>query len=162
MAKGESYEEFVKKFEMKKTTDDCYTPAAVYDVVKAWAMAHAAEPFTEAQIVRPFWPGGDYENEDYRGRVVVDNPPFSILARIVRTYLARGVRFFLFAPSQTLYSMRIRPGRVTFVASHCRVRYANGAKVNTAFVTNLLPRELAVVTDAQLVRDVERASRGGG
>lgn len=37
MAQGETYEEFVNKFKPKKThkmtTDDCYTPPAVMDVV---------------------------------------------------------------------------------------------------------------------------------
>lgn len=38
-------------------------------------------------IVRPFWPGGDYEDFDYpTGCVVIDNPPFSILSKIVRFY----------------------------------------------------------------------------
>ena len=37
----------------------------------------------EADVVRPFWPGGDFESFEYpEGCVVVDNPPFSILARI--------------------------------------------------------------------------------
>ena len=31
--KKESYEEFVEKFKVKKTTDDCYTPPAIYYVV---------------------------------------------------------------------------------------------------------------------------------
>lgn len=29
----EGYEEFVEKFKPKLTTDDCYTPAKVYDAV---------------------------------------------------------------------------------------------------------------------------------
>lgn len=33
MARGETYEQFVNKFKQKKTTDDCYTPEAVMDVV---------------------------------------------------------------------------------------------------------------------------------
>lgn len=34
MARGETYEQFVDKFKQKKTTDDCYTPAAGHgDVV---------------------------------------------------------------------------------------------------------------------------------
>lgn len=33
MAQGETYEQFVDKFKPKKTTDDCYTPPAVMDVV---------------------------------------------------------------------------------------------------------------------------------
>lgn len=35
--KGETYEEFVEKFKPKKTTDDCYTPPEIYEVVKQWA-----------------------------------------------------------------------------------------------------------------------------
>lgn len=33
MAQGESYEQFVGKFKPKKTTDDCYTPPEVMEVV---------------------------------------------------------------------------------------------------------------------------------
>ena len=36
MAKGETYDQFVDKFKPKLTTDDCYTPAAVYDAVAGW------------------------------------------------------------------------------------------------------------------------------
>lgn len=32
--KGESYDEFVEKFKPKKTTDDCYTPPEIYEVIK--------------------------------------------------------------------------------------------------------------------------------
>ena len=34
--KGESYDEFVEKFKPKKTTDDCYTPPEIYEVIKGW------------------------------------------------------------------------------------------------------------------------------
>jgi len=34
MARGESYKEFVEKFKPKKTTDDCYTPPEIWDVIK--------------------------------------------------------------------------------------------------------------------------------
>ena len=30
------YDGFVEKFKPKKTTDDCYTPPAVYDAVVGW------------------------------------------------------------------------------------------------------------------------------
>ena len=33
MARGESYKEFVEKFKPKKTTDDCYTPPEIWDVI---------------------------------------------------------------------------------------------------------------------------------
>ena len=31
------YRAFVDKFKHKKTTDDCYTPPAVYEAIKGWA-----------------------------------------------------------------------------------------------------------------------------
>lgn len=36
MPKSKNYEEFVEKFKPKKTTDDCYTPPAVYDALADW------------------------------------------------------------------------------------------------------------------------------
>ena len=75
------YDGFVEKFKPKKTTDDCYTPPAVYDAV----LQYVREKYNiddDVPIVRPFYPGGDYENYDYpEGCVVVDNPPFSIFAK---------------------------------------------------------------------------------
>ena len=38
MPKSNTYEEFVDKFKPKKTTDDCYTPCAIYEAVKDWAI----------------------------------------------------------------------------------------------------------------------------
>lgn len=38
MPKSNTYEEFVDKFKPKKTTDDCYTPGAIYKAVKDWAI----------------------------------------------------------------------------------------------------------------------------
>jgi hypothetical protein len=66
---------------------------------------------------------------------VVDNPPFSILTEILRFYVGKGIRFFLFAPSLTLFTGRGLD--ITYVATGCDITYENGAKVNTGFVTNL-------------------------
>ena len=155
MVKSRSYEEFVEKFKPKKTTDDCYTPPEVYDAVLAWVRHEYRIP-EDAPIVRPFWPGGDYEREEYpEGCVVVDNPPFSILARIVRFYMARGVRFFLFAPSLTLFSAML-PG-TTAIAAALGVTYENGAVVRTGFRTNLEPG-VAARTAPDLTRSVQAAA----
>ena len=87
------------KFKPKLTTDDCYTPEPVYQAVKDWACReYGIDPDT---VVRPFWPGGDYQAFDYPdGCTVIDNPPFSILSEIKQWYMQSGIRFFLFAPSQ--------------------------------------------------------------
>ena len=102
------YQEFVDKFKPKSTTDDCFTPEPVYSAVREWACAeYGIEP---GSIVRPFYPGGDYERFEYpEGCTVLDNPPFSILAQIIDFYLERGVRFLLFAPFLTLFGCGEKP-----------------------------------------------------
>ena len=89
------------------------------------------------EIVRPFFPGGDYERHPYpEGCAVVDNPPFSILARIVRFYLSLGIDFLLFAPALTVFGL-LRQDGVCAVCAGAAVEYENGAQVNTSFVTNM-------------------------
>lgn len=129
-----TYEEFTKKFEAKKTTDDCYTPQYVYDAVIEWLSKRV--DLTGKEIVRPFWPGGDYENYDYPDNaVVIDNPPFSIMSKIIAFYLSNGIRFFLFAPHLTLFTRY----PICHIVCGAKVIYENGALVNTSFVTNLFP-----------------------
>ena len=128
------YQAFVDKFKPKKTTDDCYTPEPVYKAVLDWVVnEYGIDP---NNIVRPFWPGGDYLREEYpEGCTVVDNPPFSIVTKICRDYMAAGVKFFLFAPYLTNFGGDV--GGVCHIVTDARITYANGAVVNTAFLTNL-------------------------
>ena len=108
----EDYDAFVAKFkkDAPKTTDDCYTPQPVYEAVLSWLGERVN--LDGRSIVCPFYPGGDYKNEEYpENCVVVDNPPFSILAEIVRFYVAAGIPFFLFAPSLTLFICQDLPSR---------------------------------------------------
>lgn len=128
------YRAFVEKFNPKKTTDDCYTPENVYAAVRDWAVLEYG--LDGREIVRPFWPGGDYEHFDYPEHcVVIDNPPFSILSAICRFYDARGIDYFLFAPSLTLFG--INSGQCNYVLADAVITYQNGAIVRTGFVTNL-------------------------
>ena len=135
MPKSKTYEEFVEKFKPKKTTDDCYTPPGVYAVIRDWACEeYGVDP---AKIVRPFYPGGDYEHYTYpEGAVVLDNPPFSILAKICAFYIDRGIPFFLFAPSLTCFSGRSVFERMNHIVCDCDIEYENGAIVRTSFVTS--------------------------
>lgn len=129
------YDAFVEKFKPKKTTDDCYTPPLVYDAIRDWACAeYEIDPQT---IVRPFYPGGDYENFKYpEGCTVLDNPPFSILTKICRFYLDRKIKFFLFAPSLTAFSSEDTVLRMNHIICDADIVYENGAVVHTAFVTS--------------------------
>lgn len=155
----DDYGEFTEKFKAKLTTDDCYTPVEVYEAVLGWLREKV--DLSGANIVRPFWPGGDYEAYDYKeDDVVVDNPPFSILAKILRFYHARGIRFFLFGPQQTLFSSS--SSFATYIPCACTVEYANGAKVSTGFISNLFGDVLAMSAPdlRRRVKEAQEKARG--
>ena len=148
----EEYQEFLKKFEAKKTTDDCYTPDNIYDVVRDWAVEKYE--LGNAAIVRPFYPGGDYKSEKYpSGCVVIDNPPFSIISEICEWYTSKRINFFLFAPTLTL--LGIMRGSANYVACGCGVVYENGASVNTSFVTNMGGNKIVAAADLREILDDE-------
>lgn len=128
---NQEYNKFLEKFEIKKTTDDCYTPDNIYDAVAEWVAAEYK--IQRKHFVRPFYPGGDYQKENYTKRsVVVDNPPFSILSEIVNWYQESGIRFFLFAPAQTCFK-----NNACAVCAGGEIEYENGAIVSTSFLTNM-------------------------
>ena len=130
------YEAFIQKFKeaREKTTDECITPPEVYFEVLRWVSEHV--DIEGRSIVRPFYPGGDFEKFDYPERcIVVDNPPFSIRSKITCFYLERGIDFFLFNPALTLFM----PHDVTYVLTNASVRFDNGAELPISFTTSLFP-----------------------
>jgi hypothetical protein len=161
MAAGEldeddpEYQEFVKKFEAKRTTDDCYTPDVVYDAVAEWVASEYN--VSRANFVRPFYPGGDYQKERYKPTdIVVDNPPFSILASIIDWYNERGIRYFLFGPQLTLLGTTAK--RCACLAVGVTITYANGAQINTSFATNMEPSDVAFRACGSLYKVVNDAN----
>lgn len=151
--KNITYDEFLKKFELKKTTDDCYTPPKVYEAVKNWAV----EKYNlhNYEVVRPFYPGGDYLAEQYSDNcVVIDNPPFSILTKIIKFYQEKGIKYFLFAPNNTLFSSKIG----NYIISGRDMIFENGARIAIGFVTNLGEYKIEVCPD--LYTKIEEACRG--
>ena len=150
----EEYLEFLAKFEAKKTTDDCYTPEIVYNAVARWVSDEYG--VKQKDFERPFYPGGDYKKHVYpKGCVVVDNPPFSILAEILQFYKENGVRFFLFAPTLTLFSSS---SSSTALPIGVQITYENGANVNTSFLTNLEPKTLRLRSVPSLYRIIQEAN----
>ena len=144
------YEGFVEKFKPKKTTDDCYTPPNIMEVVQSYVTERYG--IRREQMVRPFYPGGDYERYDYgTDSVVVDNPPFSIIAQIVSDYLAMHVHFFLFCPYLTAGGLSKKTKmRAALIVAPASIRYENGAEVPTCFVTDLEPG-IALRSDPDLM-----------
>ena len=131
---AQQYEMFVEKFKRKKTSDDCYTPELVYNAVRDWT----AEEYglDASKFVRPFWPDTDYQDFQYPDDcVVVDNPPFSILAQIIKFYLHNGIKFFLFCQGKT--AMYYAYLDVCIILTGSNIVFKNGASIPIAFITNL-------------------------
>ena len=158
LSEDEEYLEFLDKFKAKKTTDDCYTPAVVYEAVAKWV--ENEYKVSRKDFVRPFYPNGDYKAEKYpKGCIVVDNPPFSILAEILNFYKENGVRFFLFAPTLTLFSSSSSSSSSsTALPCGAQVVYENGASVSTSFLTNLEDRSIRFKSCPSLYQVVQAAS----
>lgn len=154
---SKEYYEFISKFEDRHTTDDCYTPPAVYDVVSDWvAKEYNLNP---DNFVRPFVPNGDYQAFKYaQDAVVVDNPPFSISSKIIDFYLEKGIKFFLFAQDKTVLGFLAKNRKVTAICASANVIYDNGAKVRTAFVTNL-ENDIAVRSCPELHLAIKEAQK---
>ena len=152
----EEYQAFLEKFKNKKTTDDCYTPAVVYEAVANWVSE--TYRIDRKHFERPFYPGGDYQNADYpKGCVVVDNPPFSILAEILQFYKKNGIKFFLFAPTLTLFSSSSSSSSCALPVG-ASITYENGASVNTSFLTNLEPKSIRLRSAPTLYAAVKAAN----
>ena len=128
------YESYIAKFaDKEKTTDDTFTPPDVYDaVVKYVSSVYDMEGKV---ILRPFFPGGDYENAEYPcNGVVIDNPPFSIFTNICKFYKAYNIPFFLFGPGLTIASCC---KYCTAVVINNAITFDNGATIPCNFASNL-------------------------
>lgn len=129
------YESYVAKFQNKeKTTDDTYTPRDVYEAVLEYV--RSIYPMEGKEVLRPFYPGGDYRHAIYPDDgVVVDNPPFSIYTEICKFYSAARIPFFLFDPGLTIFSVL---KYCSVVVINDQIEFDNGAKVQCNFATNLI------------------------
>ncbi|MFH1000053.1 MAG: chromosome partitioning protein ParB, partial [Bacteroidota bacterium] len=145
----DDYEAFVDKFEGKKTTDDCYTPDNVYKAVLNFISGKIE--LNGLQIIRPFYPDGDFESIEYKNNcIVIDNPPFSIVSKIARFYIENGVRFFLFAPHMTLFSSNLK---CTAVVVGGDIIYENKATVKTSFLSNIFG-DIRILAAPELYNDL--------
>ena len=150
------YQDFVRKFIPKKTTDDCYTPENIYEVIANYVSETYG--IKREDMVRPFWPGGDYESYNYpENCCVVDNPPFSIITSICRTLADRKIKFFLFCPYLTAFQILYKRKDLTIISAPVSIIYDNGARVNTNYVTNMEPGTY-VRSDPELYNKIDKAN----
>ena len=154
-AEYKNYDEWIAHFNVNpKTTDECWTPSDVYDAVVRYVTTLI--DMEGREIIRPFFPGGDYENTEYPDNcVVIDNPPFSMFKKITQFYSNKKILFFLFGPALTIGN-----GAGKFAISGAQIRYANGAMVPTEFCTNL-PDVPAVFTAPTLGEAIKNCPSQG-
>ena len=135
------------------STDECYTPPAVYDTVLDYAVERYQ--LKGKHIVRPFIPGGDYQQYVYdKNDVVIDNPPFSMTTKIVNWYSDHNIPFFLFI--NALYGVSLSRGlhdKATVIVTDAHVSfYHKGTekRIRLGFVTNLEPKDIVLRGDVTL------------
>jgi len=143
------YESFIAKFsDNPKTTDDCYTPQDVYEAVVKYV--GTIVDLSDKLILRPFFPGGDYEHSDYpENGIVIDNPPFSIYTKCCAFYSMHRIPFFLFGPGLTIASC-CKYCTAVIVAD--QITFENGAKVKCNFASNLYGD--TIITTAPLLNEL--------
>lgn len=130
-----------------KTSDDVFTPPLVYEEVLKY-INEKIIPIDSIEIQRPFYPGGDYQKdaETYNEKsLVIDNPPFSICSEIIDFYTKNNIKFFIFTNGLTIFSYLNRD--VHLLCPYAQIKYENGAKINTCFIHNLLPRGVTIGGD---------------
>ena len=135
------YESFLAKFaDSPKTTDDCFTPQDVYQAVVDYV--GTIIDMSDKVVLRPFFPGGDYENAEYPyNGIVIDNPPFSMFLPIVKFYTARKIPFFLFGPGMTIvWASKY----CTVICINNNITFENGAKIQCNFASNLFGDTVAM------------------
>lgn len=150
----DDHDGFAEKFVAKKTTDDCYTPDPVYQIIFDYVSKQIN--LAGMEIVRPFYPGIDFLDIEYpENCIVIDNPPFSIITKIVRHYLQIGVKFFLFAPHLTLFGSDLD---CTGIVVGADVVYENGATVKTSFLSNIFD-DLKIMTEPEIFQAVKKYNK---
>lgn len=140
------YESYIAKFQDgEKTSDDTFTPKDVYEAV----LRYVGETcdLSDKVILRPFYPGGDYENAEYpENGVVIDNPPFSILKKIIVFYTSRHIPFFLFGPG---LMMGDYCNFCSVIVVSEQITFENGAKIHCNFASNMFG-DIVVATAPRL------------
>ena len=147
------YKYCVKNGRNINSTDECYTPPAVYDTVLDYAVDRYN--LQGKHVVRPFIPGGDYQRYVYdKNDVVIDNPPFSITTKIAKWYIDRNIPFFLFVNG--LYGVSLSRGlhgKATVIVTNANVSFPykdTEKRIKLGFVTNLEPKNIIIRGDATL------------
>lgn len=144
------YDAYVKKFKgenLPKTTDETYTPQWIYEALYNFVDKNVY-PLADKKVVRPFFPGGNYEKDlkKYdKNTVVLDNPPFSQVIEIIKTYREHNIKFLLFVPMPS--AIRAIYNGCGLICPRGALTFENGAQVKTFFAHNFFDKPSLIVSD---------------
>ena len=117
-------------------------PPDIYEAVLDYV--RSIYPMEGKEVLRPFYPGGDYEHAEYpEDGVVIDNPPFSMFTKICKFYSERKIPFFIFGPGLTIFSC-LKYCSVVVIAPE--IKFSNGVKIHCNFATNLIGDVLVTIS----------------
>ena len=125
---------------VKHTGDEYYTQENDFQ----WFLVFFENVFQvdTSNIIRPFWPGGDYEQEDYTDKIVMDNPPFSKQKEIIRFYMEKDIPFVLWcdgnAGGLTKYIQEQGRNGLSVIYTRSRFTFKNGKATRCCFVSNMI------------------------
>ena len=74
------------------------------------------------------------------------------MSEIVKFYTEKGVRFFLFAPTLTIFSSA--SSEATALVTYADITYENGATIKTSFITNLENKTIRAKAAPTLTRAI--------
>ena len=117
-------------------------PPDIYEAVLSYV--RSIYPMEGKEVLRPFYPGGDYEHAEYpEDGVVIDNPPFSMFTKICKFYSENEIPFFIFGPGLTIFSC-LKYCSAVIIAPN--IKFSNGAIARCNFATNLLGDVLVTIS----------------
>ena len=144
------------------TIDECYTSPEVYDTVLKYVVERYH--LQDKHIVRPFVPGGNYQQYVYdKNDVVIDNPPFSMTTEITKWYINHDIPFFLFINGLYAVSLsRGLHGKATVIDTNANLSFyhkPNNQVVKLGFVTNLEPKNIVIRGDVALTNKLNSLAK---
>lgn len=89
---------------------------------------------------------------------MIDNPPFSIISKIVNFYEENNIDYFLFAPHLTLLGIK---NATSHICVGVTLTYENGARVSTSFVCSKGARIKSDPKLYELLNEVNKTLNSG-
>lgn len=132
-----------KDFKREKNNDDFYTPKAIMDIIIEFCKKEF-KLNDDVEIIRLFNNETNFLSLDYENKIVIDNPPFSILSQILEFYNKNNIKYFLFANAKSGIKSYYKKTNAIYFCGHKIYFNFHGKNIMkdiaVMFLTNLVPK----------------------